>query len=41
MRRPHDATVEGGQPEAAGEAEYAEIFMLHCLYSFSLLDPDL
>jgi hypothetical protein len=40
VRRPNDATVEGGPPEAAGEAEYAEIFMLHCLYPVSLLDPD-
>src|SRR3712207_2780573 len=40
VRRPHDATVVGGPPEAAGEAEYAEIFMLHCLYPLSLLDPD-
>ncbi len=40
VRRPHDATVEGGPPEAAGEAEYPEIFMVHCLYPVSLLDPD-
>jgi hypothetical protein len=40
VRRPHDATVEGGPPEAAGEAEYAEIFMLHCLHPDSLLDSD-
>src|SRR5215208_2429483 len=29
--RPHDAPVEGGLPEAAGEAEYAEISLVHCL----------
>jgi hypothetical protein len=40
VRRPHDAAVDGGPPEAAGEAEYAEIFMFHCLYPVSLLDPD-
>src|SRR5215212_1777053 len=39
VRRPHDATVEGGSPEAGGEAEYAEAFMLHCLHPVSLLDP--
>jgi hypothetical protein len=40
VRHPNDATVEGGPPEAAGEAEYPEIYMLHCLYPVSLLDPD-
>jgi hypothetical protein len=32
--------VEGGSPKTAGEAEYPEIFMLHCLYPVSPLDPD-
>ena len=32
--------VEGGPPEAAGEAEDPEIFMLHCMHPVSLLDPD-
>src|SRR5919112_3133324 len=40
VRGPHDAAVEGGSPEASGEAEYAEIFMLHRLYPMSLRDPD-
>jgi hypothetical protein len=31
VRRPQDAAVEGGPPEAAGEAEYPEIFMVQCL----------
>jgi hypothetical protein len=31
VRRPQDAAVEGGPPEAAGEAEYLEIFMVHWL----------
>src|SRR5829696_5116913 len=31
VRRPHDATVEGGSPEAGGEAEYPEISIVHCL----------
>src|SRR3712207_3639706 len=31
VRRPQDAAVEGGSPEAGGEAEYPEIFMVHCL----------
>src|SRR5215211_7138238 len=39
VRRPQDAAMEGGPPEAAGEAEYPEIFMLHYLYPVSLLDP--
>src|ERR687897_1504744 len=30
-RRSHDAPVEGGSPEAGGEAEYAEITIFHCL----------
>ena len=29
MRRSHDATVEGGPPEATGEAEYLEICLAH------------
>src|SRR5215211_664278 len=40
VRRPHDATVEGGSPEASSEAEYAEISMIHCLSSVGVLDPD-
>jgi hypothetical protein len=38
VRSPQDAAVEGGPPEAAGEAEYAEIFMVHCLSPVSVLD---
>src|SRR5215208_1955945 len=40
VRRPRDATVKGGSPEASGEAEYAEISMIHCLSSVGVLDPD-
>src|SRR5215208_457095 len=40
VRCPHDATVKGGSPEASGEAEYAEISMIHCLSSVGVLDPD-
>src|SRR5215213_3656434 len=40
VRRPHDATVKGGSPEARGEAEYAEISIIHCLSSVGVLDPD-
>jgi hypothetical protein len=40
VRRPYDTTVEGGPPEAAGEAEHAEISMLHCLPPTSVLDSD-
>src|SRR5215211_2804566 len=38
VRRPHDATVKGGSPEASGEAEYAEISMVHGLPPGSVLD---
>jgi hypothetical protein len=41
VRRSHDAAVDGGPPEAAGEAEYPEIPMVYCLPPVSLLDPDL
>src|SRR5215218_4504135 len=40
VRCPHDTTVKGGSPEASGEAEYAEISMIHCLSSVGVLDPD-
>src|SRR5215217_2071885 len=37
---PEDAAVEGGPPEAAGEAEYPEIFMVHDIVSpVGVLDP--
>jgi hypothetical protein len=32
--------VEGSPPEAAGEAEDPEIFMLYCMHPASLLYPD-
>src|SRR5215207_6219455 len=31
--RPHDAPVDGGPPEAASEAEFVEISLVHCLAS--------
>jgi transposase len=38
VRRPDNAAVEGGSPEASGEAEYAEISMVHGLPPGSVLD---
>jgi hypothetical protein len=40
VRRPQDAAVEGGPPEAAGEAEYSEISMVHRLSPENVLGPD-
>jgi len=41
VRCPHDATVDGGSPETAGQAQYPEISMIHCLPPVSVLDADL
>src|SRR5215217_5659349 len=38
VRRLDDAAVEGGSPEASGEAEYAEISVVHDLPPGSVLD---
>src|SRR5215208_2866470 len=38
VRRPDNAAVEGGSPEASSEAEYSEISMVHGLPPGSVLD---
>src|SRR5215203_4365824 len=38
VRRPDNAAVEGGSPEASGEAEYSEISMVHGLPPGGVLD---